>query len=147
MKKNICMLFLVSVLLLSGCQSQSEMKDGFYTAEMSSYSHGWKEYVCIMVKDNQIVSVEFNAKDSSGYIKAWDNGYMQNMLTVKGTYPNEYTRYYAAELLAQQNDSAIDALTGATSSGNNFNQLIKAVIEQAKKGDSTVVTVSSQHSE
>ena len=63
MKRKICFVLLTAVLLLGGCGSQGEIKDGFYTAEMSGYSHGWKEYVCIMVKNNKIVYTEFNAKD------------------------------------------------------------------------------------
>ena len=51
-----------------------EMHDGFYTAEMADYSHGWKEYLCILVKNDRIVYAEFNAKDPSGYIKAWEIG-------------------------------------------------------------------------
>lgn len=86
---------LILSLSICGCGSREKMKNGFYMAEMSDYSNGWKEYICIMVKNNKIVSVEFNAKDPSGYIKAWDNAYMNQMLPLAGTYPNEYTRYYA----------------------------------------------------
>lgn len=135
MNKKIFLGVLAIALLLQGCGSQTKMQDGFYSAEMSDYSYGWKEYVCIMVKDNKIVYTEFNAKDPSGYIKAWDNAYMQNMASVTGTYPNEYTRYYAAELIEKQNSSDLDALTGATTSGNNFMRLTAAVIEQAIAGD------------
>lgn len=135
MNKKIFSGALAIALLLQGCGSQTKMQDGFYSAEMSDYSYGWKEYVCIMVKDNKIVYTEFNAKDPSGYIKAWDNAYMQNMASVTGTYPNEYTRYYAAELIEKQNSSDLDALTGATTSGNNFMRLTAAVIEQAIAGD------------
>ena len=146
-KRILPILFLTASLLLGGCSSQSKMKDGFYTAEMSDYSFGWKEYVCIMVKNNKIVSVEFNAKNPSGYIKAWDNNYMGNMLPVSGTYPNEYTRYYASELIEQQANIKVDTLTGATSSGNNFAKLSKAVVNQAKKGDSQTVIVKSETKE
>lgn len=135
MNKKIFLGAFMFVLLLQGCGSQPKMQDGFYSAEMSDYSHGWKEYVCIMVKDSKIVYTEFNAKDPSGYIKAWDNAYMQNMISVNGTYPNEYTRYYAAELIEKQNSSDLDALTGATTSGNNFMRLTAAVIEQSIAGN------------
>lgn len=135
MNKKIFLGVFILTLLLQGCGSQTKMQDGFYSAEMSGYSHGWKEYVCIMVKNNQIVYTEFNAKDPSGYIKAWDNAYMQNMASVNGTYPNEYTRYYAAELIEKQNSSDLDALTGATTSGNNFMRLTAAVIEQSMAGN------------
>lgn len=135
MNKKIFLGALAIALFLQGCGSQPKMQDGFYSAEMSGYSYGWKEYVCIMVKDGKIVYTEFNAKDPSGYIKAWDNAYMQNMASVSGTYPNEYTRYYAAELIEKQNSSDLDALTGATSSGNNFKRLTSAVIEQSIAGN------------
>lgn len=142
--KTICFIISIAILLLSGCGSKTKMQDGFYTAEMSDYSHGWKEYVCIMVKNDQIVYLEFNAKDPSGYIKAWDNAYMENMLTVAGTYPNEYTRYYAAKLLEQQDSSGIDALTGASSSGGNFFRLSAAVMQQAVLGDHDLVVVEAE---
>lgn len=144
MKKRICFGMLFLLLLLSGCSLKSEMKDGFYTAEMSDYSHGWREYLCILVKNDKIVYAEFNAKDPSGYIKAWDNSYMRNMLTYGGsTYPNEYTRAYVAQLVEAQDPEGVDAVTGATSSGGNFAKLSAAVVEQALKGDSTTVIVES----
>lgn len=147
MKKKLCFILIFTVLLINGCGSQTKMKDGFYTAEMSDYSHGWKEYICIMVKDGKIVSAEFNAKNQSGYIKAWDNSYMKNMYAVTGTYPNEYTRYYTAELLKQQDDSGVDALSGASHSGGNFNKLAAAVIEQAIKGNSETIWVETEAEE
>lgn len=146
MKKLLLTAFTVLLFsaFLGGCGSQSGMKDGFYTAEMSEYSHGWKEYLCIMVKNDRIVYAEFNAKDPSGYIKAWDNAYMQNMASVSGTYPNEYTRYYAAELLEHQDPSNVDALSGATSSGTNFKKLTTAVIEQAIAGNPNTRIVETE---
>ncbi len=142
MKKYFCMMLIVMTLLISGCGSK--MKDGFYTAEMSDYSFGWKEYLCILVKDGDIVYAEFNAKDPSGYIKSWDNAYMENMGTLSGTYPNEYTRYYVAELIESQNSEDIDTLTGATTSGNNFTRLAAAVTKQAVRGKSTTIIVESE---
>ncbi len=141
MKKYICLGLIFLTVLLSGCSSSAKMKDGFYTAEMSDYSNGWKEYLCIIVKDDTIVYAEFNAKNPSGYIKAWDNAYMQNMAAYSGTYPNEYTRNYVSQLIAGQSSDSVDTVTGATSSGNNFLKLSEAVINQAIKGDSTTAVV------
>ena len=134
MKKAICVSLILIAALLSGCSSKNEMKDGFYTAEMSDYSFGWKEYLCIMVKDDKVVYAEFNAKNPSGYIKAWDNAYMKNMKPVSGTYPNEYTRTYVSELIETQD-------------GTNFSKLSAAVVEQAKKGDSKIKIVKSETAE
>jgi len=132
---------LLPMLLLGGCGVGNKMEDGFYTAEMAEYSHGWKEYLCIFVKNDKIVYAEFNARNESGYIKAWDNGYMGNMLAGTGTYPNAYTRAYVAQLVETQDPDEIDAVTGASHSGGNFDKLSRAVIEQAKKGDSSIVVV------
>ncbi len=146
MKKLLLTAFTVLLFsaFLGGCGSQSGMKDGFYTAEMSEYSHGWKEYLCIMVKNDRIVYAEFNAKDPSGYIKAWDNTYMQNMKSVEGTYPNEYTRKYVAQLLEKQTPDEVETISGATHSGDNFLKLSAAVIEQAMKGDSAISIVTAE---
>lgn len=141
MKKYFCLTLILVTLFLGGCGTGSDLKDGFYTAETSEFSHGWKEYLCIMVKNDKIVYAEFNAKDPSGFIKAWDNNYMKNMYTVAGTYPNEYTRNYVAQLIENQTPDKVDAVSGASHSGDNFHKLADAVIKQAIKGDSSTVVV------
>lgn len=140
-------LLLVFMLSLTACGEQTGLQDGYYTAQASEFSHGWKEYITIMVKGGSIVSVEYNAENASGFIKSWDNTYMQTMLHANGTYPNEYTRYYAGQLLEGQGEGQIDALTGATSSYGSFQKLAVAVIEQAKQGDSSIVVVDTAHCE
>lgn len=99
----------------------------------------------LWLRGGSIVSVEYNAENASGFIKSWDNAYMQTMLHVQGTYPNEYTRYYAAQLLEGQGEGEIDALSGASSSCGSFQKLAAAVIEQARKGDSEIVFVDTEH--
>lgn len=147
MKRILVLLFtlLMMVSLLTACGEQTQLQDGYYTAQMSEYSHGWREYITILVKGGSIVSVEYNAENASGFIKSWDNAYMQNMLYVNGTYPNEYTRYYAGQLLEGQGKGRIDALTGATSSHSSFQKLAEAVLEQARKGDSSIMLVDTAH--
>lgn len=135
----LVLLFLVS---LTACTEKTGLQDGYYTAQAAEFNHGWKEYITIMVKDNSIVSVEYNAENASGFIKSWDNAYMQTMLHSNGTYPNEYTRNYASQFLSNQQEE-IDALTGATSSYNSFKKLAAAVLEQAQKGDSSTVLVDT----
>ena len=136
---SVCLL-----LFLSGCGS-NQMKDGYYTAEMSDFSYGWKEYVCIYVKNDEIISAEFNAKDSNGFIKAWDNEYMRNMMTESetGMYPNRYTREYVQQLLDGQKNTQVDVISGASESGDNFKKLTVAVVAQAQKGDTSAAIVPS----
>ena len=134
-------LILACIVMLTACGDQTGLQDGYYTAQAADFSYGWKEYITIMVKGGNIVSVEYNAENASGFVKSWDNTYMQAMLHGAGTYPNEYTRFYASQLLDGQGDGEIDALTGATSSYGSFQKLAAAVIEQAKQGDSSIVIV------
>ena len=145
--KRILSLILTLLLAVSltACGSDTELQDGYYTAQAAEFSHGWKEFITIMVKGGSIVSVEYNAENASGFIKSWDNAYMQNMLHSNGTYPNEYTRYYAGQLLKGQGEGTIDALAGASSSHSSFQKLAAAVVEQARKGDSSIVFVDTAH--
>ncbi len=146
MKRILCSILMVLLLLpLAACGDKGGLQDGYYTAQADQFSHGWKEYITIMVKGGSIVSVEYNAENASGFIKSWDNAYMQNMLHSNGTYPNEYTRNYAGQLLEGQGEEPIDGLTGATSSHGSFQKLAAAVLEQARKGDSHTVFVDTSH--
>ena len=140
---TILLSLLLVTPLLAACGEQTGLQDGYYTAQAEEFSHGWREYITILVKGGSIVSVEYNAENASGFIKSWDNAYMQTMLHSNGTYPNEYTRYYAGQLLEGQGEDEIDALSGATSSYGSFQKLEAAVLEQAKKGDSSIALVDT----
>ena len=144
MKRILALLLslLLLVPVLTACGGGG-LQDGYYPAQAAEFSHGWKEYITIMVKGGSIVSVEYNAENASGFIKSWDNAYMQTMLHSNGTYPNEYTRYYANQLLEGQGEGSIDALSGASSSHGSFQLLAKAVLEQARLGDSSIVFVDT----
>lgn len=144
--KRIVAIFLSLLLmmsLLTACGDQPRLQDGYYTAQAEEFNYGWKEYITILVKGGNIVSVEYNAENASGFIKSWDNAYMQTMLHSNGTYPNEYTRDYASQLLEGQGNSSIDAISGASSSHTSFVKLAEAVLEQARKGDSSIVVVDT----
>lgn len=147
-KLRLSLILLLILTLLSACGSSTTdtaLQDGYYTAKAAEFSHGWKEYITILVKGGSIVSVEYNAENPSGFIKSWDNAYMQTMLHAQGTYPNEYTRYYANQLLERQGEGGIDVISGATSSHGSFQILAQAVLEQARKGDSSIVFVDTSH--
>lgn len=142
---TILLSLLLTMPLLTACGGQTALQDGYYTAQASEFSHGWKEYITILVKGGSIISVEYNAENASGFIKSWDNAYMQTMLHANGTYPNAYTRYYAGQLLEGQGQGEIDAITGASSSHATFLVLAQAVLEQARRGDSSIVIVNTGH--
>lgn len=138
----ILLLILMLMPLVSCTKNESKLHDGYYTAEVEEFDdHGWKEFITIYVQNNRIVTVEYNAKNPSGFIKSWDMSYMAVMNARNGTYPNEYTRNFAAQLLADQKAGDIDVISGATHSYHTFEQLAEAVLEQAHKGDTSVIKV------
>lgn len=134
---------LIFTIFASACSgNDSEMHNGYYSAESASFDeYGWKEYITIYVSDNKIVTVEYNARNASGFIKSWDMDYMRVMAAKNGTYPNEYARAYSVSLLNWQNPSDVDAISGATHSHTSFQLLAEAAIAQAKMGDKQVALV------
>lgn len=148
MKRKLLFLipaFFLFVPVITSCNGFNSMKDGYYTAETSEYSHGWKEYLRIQVKNNTIVSAEFNAKNKSGFIKAWDNTYMKNMISKQGTYPNKYTRQYVQQIIEGQENVQVDTVSGASHSGNNFVKLVEAVLEMARSGNPETAVVEENN--
>jgi major membrane immunogen (membrane-anchored lipoprotein) len=151
MKISYKVFILLAVLLAFAAASavsfqsggQKTMRDGYYTAEMEDYYHGWKEFLTIYVNSGKIVTAEYDAKNASGLIKSWDMDYMRRMNKIDDNYPNKYTRHYAAELIARQTTDDIDAMSGATESYHLFKVLADAVIEQAMTGDKTVAFVKT----
>jgi major membrane immunogen (membrane-anchored lipoprotein) len=136
-------------LLCSGCpQNTSRLLDGYYTAEFASFDvYGWKEYLSIYINNNKIVTVEYNAKNASGFIKSWDMDYMRHMNAASGTYPNKYTRAYSISLLNRHDPDKVDVISGATDSYYTFRLLAEAVISQARAGDRRVAFVDLPRTE
>ncbi|MEY8358040.1 FMN-binding protein [Anaerotruncus colihominis] len=145
LKRIIPVLLAAAVILsLGGCGKRTDsLKDGYYTAQMAEYSHGWKEFVTLCVSNGELVSVEYNAKNASGYIKSWDMAYMRQMNSIAGTYPNQYTRTYADSFLQSGDVNQIDAIAGASSSYKTFTKLAASALENAKAGNSEVAIVST----
>jgi major membrane immunogen (membrane-anchored lipoprotein) len=144
MKKTAWLVgFILTSSLLFGCaESPIVNRDGYYTAEAKFYdAYGWKEFVTIYVVDNHIVAVEYNARNPSGFIKSWDLDYMRVMNATSGSYPNEYTRFYAAALLETQDPTKVDAISGATHSHTSFQELAQAAIDHAHSGDKSIALV------
>ena len=125
---------------------RDSVQDGYYTAEAKDFDdHGWKEFVTIFVSGGKITTVEYNAKNSSGFIKSWDMDYMRLMNAWGGIYPSAYMRAYAADLLTKQDVEKIDAVSGATHSYHAFKQLATAIMKKIIEGDTSVAFVELSH--
>jgi major membrane immunogen (membrane-anchored lipoprotein) len=143
--------FLVmSILLAVSCSGGEEnagsggqkLADGYYTAEAASYdSHGWKEYITIYVDNNNIVTVDYDARNASGFPRSWDMDYMRATIAENMPYPTAFSREYSAALLRLQKPEGIDALTGATDSYTSFKILAATAISQARANNKNVALV------
>ncbi|MDR1532445.1 MAG: FMN-binding protein [Clostridiales bacterium] len=123
-------------------RNANTLRDGYYSAEASEFdSYGWKEFVTIYVRGGRIITVEYNAYNASGFIKSWDMNYMRVMNAQSNSYPNKYTRAYAADLLETQRPNEVDVITGATTSGHSFRRLSALAIARAKAGDTSVAFI------
>ena len=134
-------IFFLAVMISCGKEGSS-LKDGYYTAEAAAFDeHGWKEYVTICVSGGRIILIEYNAFNTSGFIKSWDMNYMRMMNAADGTYPNAYTRYYAGQMLGRQGTAGIDSISGATNSYRSFLKLAEAALENARQGNAETMLV------
>ena len=139
-------LAVMALLLVAGCASEeSLLKDGYYTAEATDFDgEGWKDFITMYVYNGRIVSVEFNAKSASGFIRSWDIGHMRAVNEEIRVFPRKYTRIYSGILLEDQGIDKITPLPGPSrvkSYHTTFMLLAEAAIMQARKGDKSTIRV------
>lgn len=117
------------------------LMDGDYSAEVSeayvaSSGHGWKEYLKITVKDQQIASLEYDAlKDGKKKSEVTAEEYPMTPP------PSEWTPQINDALRAASVPEAMDTVTGATMSSNVARQLYTAVLRAAREGKTETVIV------
>jgi major membrane immunogen (membrane-anchored lipoprotein) len=118
------------------------MHDGYYAAEAAGYDgEGWKDFITIYVSNNFVVNVEYNARNSSGFIRSWDLDYQRRIKAETGMYPGEYLRTYTGELLIRQDPSTVLVMAGSERSHSAFQLLASAAIAQARAGDKSIALV------
>ena len=138
---------IIIAIFVSCSADRNALQDGYYSAEAEeSDIFGWKEFVTIRVSNGRVVFVEYDAYNPSGFIKSWDMNYMRFMNANFGTYPNAYTRQYARQFMENQGTEGLEAISGATSSFNQFLRLAETVLENARQGNTqtTLVDLTSR---
>jgi major membrane immunogen (membrane-anchored lipoprotein) len=145
-------LIVFSFLLFAACKGTTlketflgqsgRMHDGYYTAKGNGYDDdGWEDFLTIYVSDNQIVTVEFNARTKYGFIRSWDLDYQRRQQAESGLHPSEYLRTFTTELLNLQNPANVLVVAGAEKQHAIFQLLAETAIVQAKAGDKTIAMV------
>jgi major membrane immunogen (membrane-anchored lipoprotein) len=133
----------IATIFLNACQTQqNKLQDGYFTAKNLNYDkNGWQEYLTIFVNDGIITTVEFNAQNNSGFLRSWDMDYISEEHERTGVNPNYYPRLYASYLIALQDPSRIQSITGGRRTHEIFINLAKAAINQSLIGDLKIIEV------
>lgn len=135
--------FLLFLPLVSACSDDGgHLHDGYYTAEADRYDdEGWKEYLVLYVSNNKIVAVEYDARNSSGFIRSWEVDRMRRDERELGMNFRAAIRLYISTLLNRQDPAAIVPVAGTGESYRVFRKLAEAAVAQSAADDKRVVFV------
>ena len=146
MKKTLALL-LVAVMalgLFAGCGGdKGAYKDGPYTAEYKEYDkRGWKEKVTVTVKDGKVATVDFDAfnKDDN-HRKSEDQSYIDTMKPISGIAPDTFYKEIEDQYVQVQKAADVKAVTGATNSTKNFQDLMTELEKSMAEGKTDAVIV------
>lgn len=132
-------LFMMCAVIIGmvSCEKDEEyvLENGTYYAEDAEFHYGWKGFLEIVVKNDDLVSVDFDYLNDVGDLKSatTDEEYPMD------PHPRVWLPQYEAALLASDilAYTDVDAVTGATGGGASVNGLVALLIEAAKTGDTT----------
>lgn len=109
----------------SGCQ------DGEYVGESPYDAYDYKHRVRLEIRDEKIVSVDYDEIHRSGTRKEKDKKYNEEMSST-GTTPSIAYPYMEKLLLEAQNMMEVDAVSGATYSLYRFRYAVTVALMKAK---------------
>jgi major membrane immunogen (membrane-anchored lipoprotein) len=119
----------------------AQLQDGTYLATYANLdSHGWQEFLQVKVQGHKIAAATFDAINAKDQLKTKDPNYNATMKKVTGTNPDAYTKALDGKLLSTQT-LPVDAVTGATESSKDFNELAAKIEAAAKSGDTAPVVL------
>jgi len=128
------------------CKDETEVDElvyvnGTYKAIQAEYSHGWKAYLEATIANDVVTDIVFDYADSAGNKKSKTTAETYPM----DPHPTVWLPQYETALLNSEitEFSDVDAITGATHSGEYANDLMKAVLEAAKEGDTSEQIVTA----
>jgi major membrane immunogen (membrane-anchored lipoprotein) len=108
-----------------GCQN------GVYIGESPYDAYDYRHWVKIEIKDERIISIDYNEIHKSGNAKQEDEAYCKEM-SVTGTTPAIAYPILENQLLQKQNMMSVDAVSGATYSLYRFRYALTIALIQAK---------------
>ena len=106
-------------------------KDGIYTGESPLDAYDYVHVVKIEIKDEKIISVDYNEIKKDGIGKQEDEEYCREM-SVTGTTPAIAYPKLESQLVEKQDILKVDAVTGATYSLYRFRYAVMIALMKAR---------------
>ncbi|HDU0914541.1 TPA: FMN-binding protein [Listeria monocytogenes] len=119
----------------------AKMEDGTYKLEEQNYAHGYRVVFSMDVKDGKITKSDYNYVDKDGKLKSDDADYEKNMKAKSGTGPKEYIPALNKSLVEKQDVAAVDTVSGATNSSNQFKIYAAQLQNAAQNGNTDTIKV------
>ena len=107
--------------------------DGIYSGESPYDAFDYKHIVKLKIKNEKIISVDYNEVKKNGLGKQEDEEYCREM-SVTGTTPAIAYPLYESQLMDKQDIMKIDAVTGATYSLYRFRYAVMIALIKANLG-------------
>jgi major membrane immunogen (membrane-anchored lipoprotein) len=123
-------LTLVLAVLVGCASNDAKYEDGTYTAESEPDERGWRGRVEIVVEGGKITSVDYDEINEDNQLKSEDEEYAANMKAASGISPAEAYEQLENALIKRQDVDEIDAVSGATSSAEQFKALVKEALNK-----------------
>lgn len=118
------------------------LQDGTFKAEKKDFDErGWKTFTEVTVKDGKIEAVVFDYVNEAGDFKSKDEEYNKNMEEKSGIGVAKAIEELTAQMVEKQNVEEVEAVTGATSTSEEFKTLVNAALEAAKEGKAETIIV------
>ncbi|MGT2800220.1 FMN-binding protein [Streptococcus marmotae] len=123
----------------SEAKMMGELKDGMYSAESGADDRGYKIVHTITVKDGKITESKFDYEDKDGKMKSANEEYNKMMSEKAGVSAKEAIEKLNAGLVEKQDVEAVEVVSGASHTSEDFKKSAKALLAAAEKGDTAKV--------
>ncbi len=124
-------------------EAGGDLKDGTYKLEEKNYEHGYRVVFDMTVKDGQITKSNYDYLNEDGKSKQKDAEYEKSMKEKTKTGPKEYIPELNKSLVATQNPDAVEVVTGATHSSENFKNYSQQLVQAAQAGDTNTIEIDN----
>ena len=120
-----------------------DLKDGTYKLEEKNYANGYRVVFDMTVKDGKITKSNYDYLNEDGKSKKDDADYEKNMKEKTKTGPKEYIPELNKSLEQTQNPDAVEVVTGATHSSENFKNYSQQLVQAAQAGDTKTIEIDN----